>query len=225
MYVRALPLLLAHPSIFAMPLLAALVQVLIDQTSHFFTDAVGGMGSFIFPIVIQLVYGFAFALAVIQASNAWRGRRATFDEAWEEGRRKAGGIVIALIGFYFLIQIAGYVGALLGSVVIQLLLQLAAAFFLIYTIPAAAIGGLPGSMAISASVRVVRASVLGTAILAVAFILLYVVVPNLVVDRFALSLGVVGYPLVQAALRALILAYLAFPFAKQYDDVAFTRYW
>ena len=31
--------------------------------------------------------------------------------------------------------------------------------------------------------------------------------------------------LVTAAARAIVLAYLAFPFAKQYDDIAFTGYW
>jgi hypothetical protein len=225
MYVRAVPLLVRHPSIFAMPLLAAVVNLLIDQISPFFTDAVGGAGDFLFQIIIQLVYGFCFGVAVIGANNIWRRRRASFDEAWEEGRHKAGGILIATIGFYFLIYVARYIGGFTGSPIVQLVLQLVVAFFLIYTIPAAAIGGMPGNLAIGASFRAVRESLLGTAVLAIVFVGLWVWLPDFLVNRFATGLGVVGYELVLAAIRAIVLAYLAFPFAKQYDDVAFRGFW
>jgi hypothetical protein len=110
-------------------------------------------------------------------------------------------------------------------VALQIALQLLVAFFLIYTIPAAAIGGMPGNLAIGASFRVVRESLLGTAILAIVFVLLWVGIPQLIATNFALGLGVIGFELVVAATKAIVLAYLAFPFAKQYDDVAFTSYW
>lgn len=225
MYARAVPLLVRHPSIFVMPLLAAVVNVLIDQITPFLTDPSGGAFSWIFQIVVQLVYGFCFGVAVIAANNVWRARRATFDDAWEEGRQKAGGILIATIGFYFLLYAAAYIGGLLASPILQIVLQLVVAFFLIYTIPAAAIGGMPGNLAIGASFRAVRESLLGTALLAIAFVVLWVWLPEFVVDRFAAGLGVIGYQLIFAAIRAVVLAYLAFPFAKQYDDIAFTRYW
>ncbi|MBV8531010.1 MAG: hypothetical protein JO104_06805 [Candidatus Eremiobacteraeota bacterium] len=225
MYLRALPLLARHPSIFVMPLLAAVVDLLIAQITPFFTDAIGGAGSWLFQIIVQLAYGFCFGVALIAANNVWRARRATFDEAWEEGRHKAGGILIATIGFYFLIYAAGYLASFLGSAALQIVLQLVVAFFLIYTIPAAAIGGMPGNLAIGASFRAVRASLLGTAILAVVFVLLWFYLPDFIVNRFALGLGVIGYWLVHAAIKAIVLAYLAFPFAKQYDDVAFRGYW
>jgi hypothetical protein len=224
MYAQAVPLLLRHPSIFVMPLLAAVVDLLIGQITPFFTNAVGGAGNWLFQIVVQLVYGFCFGVAVIGANNVWRTRRATFDEAWEEGRHKAGGILIAAIGFYFLVYVAQYAGSLLG-VIAQIVLQLVVAFFLIYTIPAAAIGGMPGNLAIGASFRAVRENLLGAAILAIAFVLLWVLLPEFVVNRFALGLGVIGYQLTFAAIRAIVLAYLAFPFAKQYDDVAFRGFW
>ncbi|MGA9273807.1 MAG: hypothetical protein WBV67_09995, partial [Candidatus Cybelea sp.] len=66
---------------------------------------------------------------------------------------------------------------------------------------------------------------LPTAILAIVFVLLWILLPEYVVGRFALELGVIGYALVLAAVKAIVLAYLAFPFAKQYDDIAFTGYW
>lgn len=225
MYAKAIPLLLRHPSIFVMPMLAAVVDLLISQITPYFTDAVGGLGNFIFQILVQLVYGFCFGVAVIGANNVWRNRRATFDEAWEEGRHKAGGILIATIGFYFLVYAAGYIASFLGGGILQIVLQLVVAFFLIYTIPAAAIGGMPGNFAIGASFRAVRENLLGAAVLAIAFVLLWIELPSFVMLRFGIGLGVIEYQLVLAAIRALMLAYLAFPFAKQYDDVAFRGHW
>jgi hypothetical protein len=225
MYARAVPLLLRHPSIFVMPLLAAVVDILIQQISPFFTNAIGGLGDFIFQIVVQLVYGFCFGVAVIAANNVWRRRRATFDEAWEEGRTKAGGILIAAIAFYFLTWAAGYIGSFFGIAVLQIVLEVVVAFFLIYTIPAAAIGGMPGNLAVGASFRAVRENLAGAALLAIVFVLLWIGLPNLFVSRFAAGLTVIEYQLAMAALRAIVLAYLAFPFAKQYDDVAFRGYW
>ncbi len=225
MYAQAMPLLLRHPSIFVMPLLAAVVDLLISQITPLFTDAVGGLGSWIFQIVVQLVYGFCFGVAVIAANNVWRRQRATFDEAWEEGRRKAGGILVATIGFYFLIYAAGYIGAFTGNQFVQIGLELIVAFFLIYTIPAAAIGGMPGNFAIGASFRAVRENVPAAAVLAIVFVLLWAWLPEFLLGRIGLGLGPTGYELVLAAVKAIVLAYLAFPFAKQYDDVAFRGYW
>jgi hypothetical protein len=222
MYARAIPLLARNPTVLVMPLLAAVVELLMDQITPFFTNALGGAGASLFQIVVQLAYGFCFGVAVIGASNVWRGRHATFDEAWEEGRQKAGSIIIATVGFYFLVFAAGYLGSLLGNGIVQIVLQLVVAFFLIYTIPAAAIGGFPGNLAIGASFRAVQASYLGTAVLSVVFVLLWIVLPGVVLDRFAMSLGLIGYQLATAAVKAIVLGYLAFPFAKQYDDVAFT---
>jgi hypothetical protein len=222
MYAQAIPLLLRHPTVFVMPLLAAVVDLLLAQLAPIFTDPLGGAGNFLFQIVTQLVYGFCFGVAVIGANNVWRRRRATFDEAWEEGRLKAGGILIATIGFYFLVYVAGYLGQLLSIAVLQIVLQLVVAFFLIYTIPAAAIGGMPGNLAIGASFRAVRAQPIGTAILAIVFVLLWVGLPELIAVRLPVSFGAIGSELVLAAVRAIVLAYLAFPFAKQYDDIAFT---
>lgn len=225
MYVKAIPLLLRHPTIFVMPLLAAVVDLLISQITPYLTDAVGGLGSFIFQIIVQLVYGFSFGVAVIAANNVWRGRRATFDEAWEEGRHKAGGILIATIAFYFLVWAAGYIASILNIGLLQLVLQLVVAFFLIYTIPAAAIGGMPGNFAVGASIRAVRENLLGAALLAIAFVLLWLYLPGFVMQRLGVALGVIEYQLCFAIIRAIVLAYLAFPFAKQYDDVAFRGYW
>ncbi|MBV8149706.1 MAG: hypothetical protein JO092_11480 [Candidatus Eremiobacteraeota bacterium] len=223
MYAQALPLLARHPSVFVMPLLAAVVDILVGRLMPFLTDAVGGFGAGIFALLVQLVYLWAFGVTIIQANNIWRSRRGTFDEAWEEGRPKFGGIALAAIGFQFVVWAAGLIGGYFGT--LGLLLEAAAAFFLIYTIPAAAIGGLPGQLALSASIRAVRANPLASAVLAVVFIVLWGVLIPLGLPYALVNLPAVAWQLVIAAAKALALGYLAFPFAKQYDDVAFRGLW
>jgi hypothetical protein len=223
MYAQAVPLLLRHPSVFVMPLLAAVVDLLLTQVSYLFTDPLGGFGASLFSLLTQLIYLWAFGVTIIQASNIWRRRRGTFDEAWDEGRLKFGGIALAAIGFQFVVWAASYIGSFLG--VLSLALGALAAFFLIYTIPAAAIGGMPGSLALSASFRTVRAEPLGALVLAIVFFALWFVAVPLGLPYLLVHVPAAAWSFVMAAARALVLAYLSFPFAKQYDDVAFTRYW
>lgn len=222
-YFRSIVLLATHPSIVAFPLLAAVVAVLVDQVTPFLTDPLGGAGSGLLGLVVQIVFLWAFGMAIVQASNIWRGRRGSFDEAWHEGRAKSGGILLAAVGFQFVIFAAGLIGSFLSPYV-GLFLEAVAAFFLIYTIPAAAIGGLPGTMALSGSVRAVRANVAGSILLAVVFVALFLFLPQ-ALQWVTGSLSPTVYALVMAAVKALVLAYLAFPFAKQYDDVAFRGFW
>lgn len=219
-FVRAFLLLVRRPSVAALPLLAGVGQLLIAQLSNLTTGALGGIGQGIYQFLGQLLFGFCFAGAIIQADNLLRGRRGSFDDAWVEARTKAGSILMAVIGFVFLINIAAYVGQVFGAFA-MILVQLAVAFFLIFTIPAAAIGGFPGALAISASIRCVRANVVAAAALAIAFILLFTYLPVIALAYFGQSLTPNIFILALAAIQASALAYLAFPFAKLYDDTAF----
>lgn len=224
MYARAVPLLVRHLSILAVPLLAAVVDVLVDQVTPLLTDAVGNAGAGILTLLVQLLYLWAFGVAIVQASNIWRGRRGSFDEAWDEARAKFGSIALAAVGFQFIVWAASYAGSLLGSVG-GLALGAVAAFFLIYTMPAAAIGGMPGSLALAASIRGVRANVAASIVLAIVFFAIWYVLVPIGLPYLLERVTPLEWQLVMAAARALALAYLAFPFAKQYDDVAFTRFW
>ena len=224
-YGRALPYLLRNPSILAMPLLAAVLDMLLSYTGAVTTDPLGGLGSGIFGMIIQIVYLFAFGIAIIQANNIARGYKTKFDDAWDEGRRKAGSILIAAIGFQFVVWVAAYAGSLLSFIpYLQLVLQLVAYFFLILTIPAAAIGGLPGGLALSGSIRAVRAHPVPCLVLAIVFVALWIGVPVLIELFVGARFGFLGYELMMAVARALVLAYMAFPFATTYDDVAF-KFW
>jgi hypothetical protein len=223
MYFRAIPLLLRHPSVFVMPLLAAVVDLLLTQISYVSTDAVGGTGAGLFAMISQLVYLWAFGVTIIHANNVWRGRRGAFDEAWEEGRAKFGAIALGAIGFQFVVWAASYIGSFFGA--FGLVLGAFAAFFLIYTIPAAAIGGIPGSAALSASIRAVRSAPAASVILALVFFAIWYVAVPMVLPYLLAGLSPTVWSFVTAAARAIALAYLAFPFAKQYDDVAFRGFW
>jgi len=223
-YGRGLLYLVRNPSILAMPLLAAVIDMAVSYGSGFATDAVGNLGNGIFGMIVQIVYLFAFGIAIIQANNIARGYKGGFDEAWEEGRRKAGGILLAAIGFQFVTWVAGYIGSFLGIGALSIVLQIVAYFFMIYAIPAAAIGGLPGGLALSGSIRAVRSNPLASVVLGAVFVLLYVFLPQWLLP-FQAQLGTLGYFLTRALLSAITLAYLAFPFATTYDDIAFKTRW
>jgi hypothetical protein len=224
MYAQAIPQLIRHPSIFVMPLLAAVVELLLTQLSYLFTDSVGGAGAGLFALLVQLVYLWAFGVTIIQANGIWRRQRGTFDEAWEEGRAKFGAIALAAIGFQFVVWAASYIASFVSGTA-GLALGAVAAFFMIYTIPAAAIGGIPGSLALSASVRAVRAQPLASFILAVIFCAIWYVAVPLALPYLLVHVSATVWSFVTAGARALALGYLAFPFAKQYDEVAFRGYW
>ncbi len=222
-YARAFPLLARNPSVFVAPLLGAVVAILLDQIGIYATSQIGSLGTQLLTWVAEIFYFYAFAVAIIQADAIERRLKGTFDSAWEDARRKAGGIIVAAIGFWFLYYIALDIGVLFRSAALVFALELVVAFFLIYVIPAAAIGGLPGQFAIAGSIRAVRGEVVGTAILAVAFVVFFEFLPLYVTALIAQRalLSEVESRLLLAFLQALALGYLAFPFAKQYADVAY----
>ncbi|HTU70988.1 MAG TPA: hypothetical protein VMF11_11780 [Candidatus Baltobacteraceae bacterium] len=223
-YGQAIVHLVRHPSILALPLAASVIDMFVSYWQTLFTDPLGGIGTGLFSFVVQIVYLFAFGGAVIQANNIARGYRTGFDDAWEETRRKAGGILLAAIGFQFVTWAAGYVGAFLGVSLLAIVLQLLAYFFLILTIPAASIGGLPGALALSGSIRAVRANWPACVIVAIVFVALWLFAPQYVLIPLS-SYGVLAATIGIAIFRAIVLAYMAFPFAVTYDETAFRGYY
>ncbi len=219
-YLRGLGLLLRHPATVVVPLLAALVSVLLAQLGQLFTDPFGSAGGGIVSFVQQLAFGFAFGVATLYANDLQRGYKTSFDSVWSEAVGKAGAILMATIGFVFVISVAATVGSLFGAIGVYGL-QLVAALFLIYTIPAGAISGLSGPLAISASIHAVREHPARAIVLAIVFVLLWGVLPQLVIYRMlTITSNPLLYQVIPAVVQALAFAYLAFPFAKNYDDVA-----
>jgi hypothetical protein len=221
-YFKAFGLLARHPSVFVLPLLAAVVDLLITQLSYLFTDPLGGSGAGIFQMLVQLVYLWAFGVTIIQANAVWRSRRGAFDEAWEEGRAKFAGILFAALGFQFVVWAASYIGSFFGP--LGLVLGAVAAFFLIYTIPAASIGGIPGMLALNQSVQAVRAAPIASVILAAVFFAVWYFAVPVGLPYLLIHVSPAIWSFASAGARAVALAYLAFPFSRQYDDVAFRGY-
>jgi hypothetical protein len=218
-YARGLAVLVKNPAIVVFPLLAAVLEMAMQWIRGPLFDPLGGNDFGFFSLIINLIDGFAFSLAIIAAETGWRGRKATFTATMDEGGRKAANILLATIGFFFVLFAAGLVASYLPIPFLGLLLTAAAAYFLIYVFPAAAIGGIPGFAAISASIERVRSNYLGAAVLAiVAIVLFYYVVGTLGV-YLTLPLGLYA-PYGVLLIKAIVLAYLAVVFARQYDEVA-----
>jgi len=166
---------------------------------------------------------------VILADSAWRRGRASFSDAWDEGRRKAGDILMAALGYTFLIYVAGLVGGFVGGLG-SIALSAVAMYFFIYTIPAAAIGGIPGGAALQVSIERVQSSYLNSLLLAIVFAVFayeFTVVWGYAAvwlatlsDFFANTIAV---QLIGAVIKALGLGYLALVMAKAYNDVSYRR--
>jgi hypothetical protein len=219
-YVRAIPLLLLNPILLLGPLLVSIIDEVISEA--FPGSAEGYIGGGLASFCIFLLDTFGLAIAIIAADMVWRRGKTSFDEAWEEARRKAGDILMAAIGLNFVLFFAAYAGSLI-SPYIGIGLILAAMVFLIYTVPAAAMSGVPGAAALQKSIDVVRAAPINAVILTIVTIATY---------YFANALPVLPYfanystlSLVIAALfKSIALSYIALILAERFNALAFARY-
>jgi hypothetical protein len=227
MYLQAIPLLLRNPALLLAPLFTNILGVLVQEfggPTAGGSDFLGGLSNSILWLLIFLFNCFGLGISVIIADRIWRDGKGSFEEGWEEGRRKAADIFMAAIGLSFIIAIAQQVGGLLGSIWVAIALQLIVTFFLIFTIPAAAIGGTPGFMALNSSIERVRENYPTAIGLTICFIVLYWGVGTVVVPTFLAGYGIVSF-LIGALVRAIVLAYFALVLARGYAGIAFTRRW
>ncbi|GAC1307015.1 MAG: hypothetical protein NVS2B3_00580 [Vulcanimicrobiaceae bacterium] len=231
-YVRALPLLVRNPQIALAPLLAAVAQVLLFKLmpAEIGAGFLGSANSSIASLLAQLIASFGLAIALILADTAWRRGRAPFDAGWEDGRRKLGAIVFASFGFNFITYVAGLVGGVLGPIG-SLVLTLVAYGFFIYTIPAAAIGGLPGGAALNAAFERAQRTVVATALVTALYLFAFTLAPTLVLEAISPLLMTSSVfangdvvSLVVAVVRALLTGYVALVLAKAYDDASYGRF-
>lgn len=217
-YAAALPLLARNPVIIVIPLLMLIVGVLVGQLAPG-----GGFGGFaaLFTTLLGL---FGLGAACIMADDAWRHGRASFESGWSDARRRAGDIFMAALGVTLLVTVAQYLGTFLGG--LSLLLVAAVAVFLIWAVPAAAIGGIPGGGAIQVSIDRVRATPLPAALAAVVSVLLIFLAQ---LAAFNVTVFVVPYTgnvfiveaLIGSLLRAVAVGYIALVLAKTYAEAAF----
>jgi hypothetical protein len=226
-YVRALGVLGRNPTVVVVPLLVAVIGVFVAQISAASGGgAVGGLTGGITQFVMQLLQLFALGVAIIIGDAGWRRGRARFDDAWSDARRKGGDILFASFGFTFVLSIAQYAGAIIGS--FGVILSALAVYGLIYTIAASAVGGVPGSAAIGISVERVKSAPITAAILTVIAIVLLFFFRSLVgvyIDGALANAdgsSSILADLVDALVQAVLTGYLGIVMAKVYSDVSFT---
>ena len=219
-YARAFAVVARNPLLFVFPIIATILKIALGFLRGPLLDPIGGYDFGLFMLVFSLIDGFAFGLTLIAAESAWRSGRFSFASVWDEGKRKLGSIVLATIGLIFVVWVASLLGGFLG--VLALLLPAIALFFLIYTIPAAAIGGIPGGAALSASIQRVKQNPLAAAILVILSLVLYFYVGVVVGSYIGTAVGFLA-PYATAIIQAIVISYLAAVTARQYDEVAFFR--
>jgi hypothetical protein len=221
-YLRAIPLLIRNPELMAVPFLMAIIGVAIGRMTSSSSDVMGGITGGLWQFVFFLLDAFGLAVSIIMADAAWRRGRGSFDDAWIEGRRKAGDILLAAIGLNFVLFVAVYAGQLLGNGLLQLILPAIALYFLIYTLPAAAIGGIPGGASLQVSIERVRQAPAVALLLTIVFVVVYEGIAF--VAPVALGLTGISVLIAGAAFKAIALGYLSLVLAKNYVDTAFGRY-
>jgi hypothetical protein len=222
MYFEALPLYARNLGVLLFPLIAAGIGLGLTYAEGPLFNPIGGAGDPIIGFIIQVIYGYGFALAVIFADDAWRHGRGNLRGTWDQARSKAGSIIIAIIGFLFLIYVAGLIGNIFGPI-LSLALTVLAVWAFIYTIPAAAVGGIPGGAALSASLQAARRHPLATAILTIVSYGVYRALTDFALNAIGGYMGV-GYDAAQVLLTAIAIGYIALIIARQYADLAF-RFW
>jgi hypothetical protein len=230
-YAKAVPLLVRNPAIVVVPLLMAVIGVFLQLTmiTSYGGGALGSLTGQLALFIRIMLELFGMGAACIIADDAWRHGRASFEKGWAEARVRGGDILFAALGFTLLLSVAQYAGSLIGP--LSLALTVLVVVFLIWTIPASAIGGVPGGAAIQASIDRVRGAPLPAVIAAIVSVaLLWIGVPLLSVylgDAIPLlSASIIANLLIGALLQGIAVSYVALVLTKTYTDAAFgTRRW
>jgi hypothetical protein len=220
-YLRAFGVFARNPTVIVLPLVAGIAGVLVGQVSDL---TGGGMLQSLTTFLLLLLQLFALGVSIIIGDAGWRRGAASFDDAWQDARRKGRDILFAAFGFTFVLSIAQYASTVVGAAIGIVLLAIAA-YGLIYTIAAASIGGIPGGAAIGVSIERVKSAPMAAALLtAVSLVLLFYV--GGFIDQWAFAALGFTSPLIAsllgALLQAILTGYIAIVMAKVYSDVSFT---
>ncbi len=234
-YLKAIPLLVRNPSIAVGPLVVSLLQSVLSLMIPTMAAGGGALGSLnagLTQLIVQLLNSVGLAVALVGADLAWRRGRASFDDAWEEARRKFGEILMAALGFNFVLWVASVAGSFVGQGIGGLVLAAIALFFLIYTMPAASIGGIPGGASLQISLERARANPLPTAGVFIVYVATFFILTGYATTALLGVLASAGVPsstivsvLVIAVVQAIAAAYVALVLSKTYGDISFGRVW
>jgi hypothetical protein len=230
-YVRAFGLLARNPQIVLAPLLAAVAQVLLFMVVPLGGGGIiGDLTQSVVSLLSSLIAAFGLAVAIAGSDEAWTRGRAPFENAYTQAKRHAGDIIVAAIGYSFLVYIGGLVGGSFGDGG-SLIVSAVVTVLCIYMLPAATIGGIPGGATLNVSVERVRAAPLSAIVVAVVYFFSLAQGPALIVMaleplRFSSSMlasGVVS-SLIVALAKAVVWAYVALVLTKAYNDASYGRF-
>ncbi len=226
---RAIAVLVKNPVIVLAPLAASMCNAALSVVANYGSNPEGGavssFGSSIWQLVFFLIDCFGVGVALIAADAGWRLGRVSFDDAFDDAKRKAGDILMAAVGLNFVLWAAALVGGFITTI-FAVIMAIVAIYFFIYTLPAAAIGGIPGAAALQISVERVRSNYFGAAIpafvvIAASFALIFVR-SGALVGLIPLSAPPFVFSIITSLLEAVVLSYVAVVLAKSYSDVSFT---
>ncbi|MBV8152083.1 MAG: hypothetical protein JO101_02220 [Candidatus Eremiobacteraeota bacterium] len=219
MFGQAIPLLVRNPALVLAPIFTGVLDIVIQEFARVSGADISGFTGGIYQFLIFVIDAFGLAVSLCIADAVWRRGRGSFDEGWEEGRRKAGDIFFAALGLSFIPFVANQLGSLINAY-LGIALYVVAFFFFIYALPAASIGSIPGMASLNVSIERVRANYPMAIALSICFIVLYWLVGMLVVPMYTLSLGI-GSLFLTALVKAVILGYFALVLARGYNDVSY----
>jgi hypothetical protein len=214
-YLRAFGVFARNPTVVIMPLLAGVIGILVGRLAN----PEGLLGQLTI-YAVQLISMFAFGVSIIIADAGWRRGSASFDEAWQDARRKGRDILFAAFGYTFVFSIAQYAAQIIGS--IGIILIAIAIYALIFVMAAASIGGVPGGAAISVSIERVRSAPLAAGLLTVvSLVFTSHYFDSLIYQGLNLEPSLVS-GLVLTVIQSIFVGYVAIVTAKIYSDVSFT---
>ena len=228
-YLGAFGMLAKNPTLVIVPFVVLvgglMLQLVLGQSAY---GPVGSITASLGGLVARIALLWGLGVACVHADMAWRRGRAPFDAAWSEAQRRSRDLLGAAVGVTFVLSLASYAGVILGA--LGLIVSAAAVFFMIWAIPAAAIGGIPGMAALNASVERARANPVGTAVLTVvclgvAFLAMLAGQQLAMLALPLIAAAPVAADLIIAFVEAIAMAYAALVMSKTYTDAAFGRRW
>ncbi|MDB5094972.1 MAG: hypothetical protein JWO85_3073, partial [Candidatus Eremiobacteraeota bacterium] len=178
--------------------------------------------------ILQMLQLFGLGAACVIADDAWRNGHASFERGWSEARRRGSDILMAALGVAIVTSLAQFVAVLLG-IWVAFALGIVIYVFLIWAMPAAAVGGIPGGAAIGVSVERVRETPLPAVLTAIiAYAVTAFAVPYVSTYLTSLLLPYISgapivIPLIGALLSAVAYGYVALIITRTYTGTAFTR--
>lgn len=221
-YLQGLSIYVRYPAIALPPLIAAILGVGLYYLSGPLFAPVAGAGGSLISYLVSVLYGFAFGVSVLIADDAWRHGHPSLASAWRDAQQKGVNILLAVVGFLFLVYVAQLIGGIIAPIAGDALAAVAIWAF-IYAIPAAAMGGVPGGATFSASLQAARRHPIATALLTIVSLIVWIGLNGYAVAYLG-QYSVAAFITASIVMPAAALGYIAIVAAKLYTNLAFRGY-